>query len=551
MFTRWLNVKLIAAEKAMHEGRIDDAFNLACERSVRDHRRGKEIITELRTPLLARARLHIQAGRYADAIMDLDRLATLGHADRESDDLRQRAMNELRGRQDQRQQSREAYEKAASDIRAGRLDSGRIALDQLGGDPRRADLENELDVRMRRSEQLLDEARSALRDDDVVAALRFWEDAAQRHGRTADTDRFALEIAARWRSLLDDTFTKGQIDRFNGLLRAGQALLRVDPMLEEFSSRSALLALAAAQFARGELSELRATLTRLGGAARDARWISDALEAVGGMIAAREQLLASPIGLVAAPVENSPRIVTAERRAAGDNRNLPGNRPAAPGLDRGAGIDPLAAATVSAEPAATRSPLLLLVDGTGSCLLLRRDTVRIGRSGSEREIDMPIPADVQSHHADIVRHGEDYFLVAYAAAKVNGRAANKTLLRDGDRITLGSSAKMTFRKPSDRSGSAVLLMADRARLAQDVDRVVLFDDSIMIGPDASCHVRTREGDTRLVAFTRDGGLHVRLRPHNNGGHAHPAEPMPLNETRDWGDIRLTLKPYDPRWMPAG
>ena len=98
---------------------------------------------------------------------------------------------------------------------------------------------------------------------------------------------------------------------------------------------------------------------------------------------------------------------------------------------------------------------------------------------------MPIPAELKSHHADVVRDGEDYFLVAHGPVRVNRRVVTRTLLRDGDRVVLGEKAKLVFHKPSVKSGTAVLKLSHRCRLAQDVSAVVLFHDTCLIGPQAS------------------------------------------------------------------
>ena len=80
MASRWLFVRIRAAERALQDGRIDEALAAATQPDVRDHRRGRRLLDELARPLVARARLHLQAGRYQPALEDLDRLSAIGHA---------------------------------------------------------------------------------------------------------------------------------------------------------------------------------------------------------------------------------------------------------------------------------------------------------------------------------------------------------------------------------------------------------------------------------------------------------------------------------------
>lgn len=189
-------------------------------------------------------------------------------------------------------------------------------------------------------------------------------------------------------------------------------------------------------------------------------------------------------------------------------------------------------------------PLLLLIDGTGSSLLVFHDVVRIGRLGGDAALDLPIPGDLQSHHADVVRDGDDYFLVAHGPTQVNRRTVQRTLLLPGDRIVLGSGVKLTFQKPSGKSGTATLQLSERSRLPHDVGQVVLFRESCVIGPQLHAHVRTREGQSRLVLFEHDGEL--RVRPTTADGRpGGPSEALPRRTTREIGDVRLTLIDYRP------
>jgi hypothetical protein len=184
----------------------------------------------------------------------------------------------------------------------------------------------------------------------------------------------------------------------------------------------------------------------------------------------------------------------------------------------------------------------MLVDGTGSCLVVSKPLVRLGRAGGS--VDVPFQQTVQAHHADILRDGEDYFLIAHGPARVNSRPVQRTLLKDGDRIVLADMAKMTFHQPSAKSASAVLKLSSRSRLPQDVEYVVLFEGTCTLGPLPSAHVRTREGESRIVLYEWEGRLFARSDP---SAQARPGRgvPLALGATQDFGDVRLTLKDYDP------
>lgn len=524
MFGNWTNVRIRTAEKALKQGRFDEAWACASRPEVQQESRGQRLLDELVRPLLARARLNAQAGAYREALDDLDRLAAVGRGGADADALRRRVVAELKEKHDRRAEAHDAVARATDDLKAGRLESGRLAIDRVDDSVRREQLQEELDARVQRSARLLEQAEAALAASDVHAAARFWEEAVTRHGRTAASDAFAVRLSAVARQELDAWLADGRLQRVEAGLSGLAALRKVDPGLTEIGGLLEICRAAAGCVQRGEWAGMRAALLRLISARGELRWVRAALDAAAEVAAAHERLLTSPLGALA-PLDAPAR------------RLNDANRETAAGEAWGARMAD-GAWTLRGEPR------LLLVDGAGSNLLVFRDTVRIGRLKGDAGVDVPIPGDVHSHHADVVRDGDDYFLVAHAAARVNGREVRRILLRDGDRITLGSNGRFTFRKPSAKSGTAVLALSDRCRLPQDVSQVLLFRDACVIGPQLHAHIRTREGATRAVLYEQDGGL--RVRPTTAEGRpAGASELLVLRKSQDVGDVRLTLTEYDP------
>jgi hypothetical protein len=308
------------------------------------------------------------------------------------------------------------------------------------------------------------------------------------------------------------------------LLHAAHGLIRFSPRLVELERHAGIVRQAGQRLSAQDHAGARDALLRLRGVQPGASWIAEALRGIDQILDRHAELVASPLGMFA------PREPDVGRPA--------GLEETVVALPRPRQIEP---ARVTNAGKLFGGPLLLLIDGTGSGLISASNVLRIGRAGSA--VDVPLPADVNSHHADVVREGDDYFLLARGPVQVNHRSVSRTMLRDGDRIVLGGNAKLVFRKPSVKSDSAVLLLGDRCRMAQDVSFVVLFKGTCLLGPQASCHIRTREGDTRLVLFDRAGEVFVR-RAGRDGLPTGPADGLPLASTREFGDIRLTLKTYE-------
>jgi hypothetical protein len=525
MFSRWMFARLKVAENALNDGRIDEAYERLSPPDIRGLRRAQKLLDAVGKSLLARARLRARAGHYAQALSDLNRLHMIGRMDNDAKTLRQRVEEEQRQRAGRHAERDGAFNRAARDIKAGRLESGQLAVDRLEDARRREQLREELDIRVQRSEQLLEQARGALAAGDVLTACRFWEEACGHHGRSRQSDALAADLVPVCRALMDEAFKSGRLDSLQAAVDAIPSLRAFAPSLSQFERLSELTQKAAEKLARADYVGLRETLLRLQAACGEVEWVKSTLKSVDEIDHAQSQLLSSPLGLLGTSLHKTGLFGKATPGFARHNRS---------GLEET--VYPAKGAALHDEP------LLMLVDGTGSVLLVTCNLIRLGRAGSQGGLEVPIPADIQSHHADIIRNGEDYFLVAHGPVRVNHKQIARTLLRHGDRIVVGSKAKMVFHKPSAKSDTAVLKLSSGCRLPQDVSLVVLFKGTCLCGPQSSCHVQTREGDTRLVLFDRSGELFVR-RAARDGRPTGPAAALPAHETCEFGDVRLTVKEY--------
>jgi len=505
---------MTAAEHALREGRIDEAYATAVQPDVRRDPRGQRLADALVKPLLARARLHRQAGRYREALADLDRLVALDRLSPEAAELRQQVSAAMQADACRHAIRQATYQEAAEQLRAGALESARAQLDRLSDAERREELAGELNRRVQRGAQLLSQATVALERGDVLSAARYWYEAVQRHGRTRQTDDFAARLAQVYCKSAEGWLEQGRLDQVLAAREQIEALAATQPTVGRFTLLAGLCARAAQQLATRDYGDLRETLLRVKGMCPSSDWVAAAVQALDQIARGQEALLAGPLGAV---VSVTPWSIAMETVDAG--------------------------ATSADPPAATLrldqcQPLLLIVDGGESSLLVTAAQVRIGRQGAA-DVQVPIPVELWSHHADVVRVGGDYFLTAYGPVEVNKQGVQRRLLCDGDRVKLGERGKFVFSKPSAKSESAVLRLSHRCRLAQDVSSVVLFRDTCLIGRGPACHVLARESETQAVLFERRGALYVRTL----GPGESAVRPVLVGEVLELGDLRVTVKPY--------
>ncbi|HZT80893.1 MAG TPA: FHA domain-containing protein [Gemmataceae bacterium] len=153
--------------------------------------------------------------------------------------------------------------------------------------------------------------------------------------------------------------------------------------------------------------------------------------------------------------------------------------------------------------------LLLWIDGVGAYLVCLGPRVTIGQATADATVDVPLFADVSRLHAVLTRDGEGYLLEAARSVQVNGRPAEKTLLRSGDRIALGASCELSFRKPAAVSASARLDVTSGHRLPLAVDGILLMADTLLLGPGPQAHVEMPDLEKPVVLFRHKDGLGVR------------------------------------------
>lgn len=517
MFGNWNNARVKAADRALQDGRLDEAVDRLIAIQDRKGHSLETVLDDAARALAARARLQAQAGRPQDALADLNKLQQLGKLDAESAALAQRLGADMRVQAADQNQAAEAAAVARQRLGAGALDSVREALNGVGDPVLRKPLEQELTTRQRRIQERLEQARAAFAKCDIAVALRHWNEALQI-GRTRECDDLAHQLGTSVLQALEEAFRAGKLDRWSGLAAQARPLAAFVPQVRERLALASQIEAAGKRLGANDFAALKPDLLRLK-AAGGARWIEDALKALDQIEDLRAALLAGPLGLA-----------------------FIGNSTLTPQNARGvAATDPLRGDADHAS-APARDPLLMLVDGAASVLLVFNDVTRIGRLGGGAAVEVPIPGDLLSHHADIVRAGEDYFLVAHGPATVNAAPVARVLLRDGDRIRLGGNTQFVFRAVSQRSESAALLLSSRARLEQDVSQVILFKTTCLIGPQSHCHLQVRDTRERLVLFERQGRLFLRNAA-ETGLAINPVAALPLDATTQFGELRLTVKRF--------
>lgn len=520
MFSDLVFVRLRAAEKALRDGHLDEAYRLVSASDLKDHKRAVAVREGLAEKFLERAKAHFDGDRFREALLDLDKAEAGQSLLAKIAELRGHVKMVMNAMQQDAELHKRKLDEARRRIEQGSLVAGdRIlqAIPAVGGEAEY--LRNQVQQRVEDASNLLKLAEQLMKQGHFAGAAERIRKAKQRDAHNEATLSLENQLCAKVLGHVRESLLSGKValaaDELNGLGSLGADM----PAKREMSDILALLHEAGSAVRAGRYADARASILKLLGAIPGAKWLQ--------LVASRlEQIEQLQLALRASPIVDRVRVVNHEL---GPMRN---DRP----LDETMAI-PSRAAAGSSQP----NRLLLLVDGGGSFLIVRSPNASIGRAAADAPADVPLFSDLTERHAAITRVDEDYFLFSDKEIEVGGKRTQRHLLRDGDRVTLGRKAKLDFLVPSRQSTTAVLDLSDTTKMPHDVRRVVLFHRHAMIGAGTSAHLRCRNVSSPLLLFERNGELWVR--PKGDGRVDTEARPLRLGAPLEIGGVGLVLSPW--------
>ncbi len=161
------------------------------------------------------------------------------------------------------------------------------------------------------------------------------------------------------------------------------------------------------------------------------------------------------------------------------------------------------------SPLALPKRFFLWIDGVGAYLVCLSNRISIGQATGEGPVDVPLFADVSRIHAALTRDSECYLLEASKAVSLNGHVAEKAVLQNGDRITLGNSCQMKFELPVPGGLSARLSLSGGRRLPMAVDGVLLMADMLVLGSGEKVHVHIPELEKPVYLIRQKDQLFIK------------------------------------------
>lgn len=572
MFGRLGAVRIKAAEDALSKRRLDEAFEIATAPDLAGDRRARQLLARLAEPLLQRGQDHLLDKRFPEALADFERAAQCGCAPEKINEWRVRALNALQDARDAEGARQAVIAAARERIAVGNLNSAAMVLERApAGDPARTAAEEEIARRTQQAAEALQTAKAALKDDQVSTAVDRYLAARALHAQLDGMTEMETKLVEHVVAEAAADFKVGRLRRAEqgvAVLRdVGRGRVERTEIEEALHlAREAAKALADDRYAKASV-----LLGRLTQGGPEAKWINDVREHLRALEDHRRALLEGPLGLVLGhevPSVVSTGVSNHEAPAALGETAPPGARrristeavnetpySACPqkaqearpgevrrGHDRGIPgvvqqLDPRVGVVGEPGVGSLPSRLLLRIDGVGSFLLLRSERIGIGRAGPGATADLQLVSDLSERQAEIIRAGEDYFVVAKSGVQLAEQHVDHALLQHGDRIRLGNRIRLKFLRPSQKSPTAVLDLGDGVRTTTDVRRVILWSGPLLMGSTRECHIHLSLSAAGMILMEREGRL--LLKPMGGGA----AVPLAVGTATEAGEVRLTVTPW--------
>lgn len=530
------NLRLRQAETAFAEGRLNEAARLVDQPGVRDHRHGQLLLTRIVDALVNRGQEHLRAGRLAEASADCEEARRLAGEQSSVAKLSSDLANASRDAQKQATRNHQVAVEVGREIARGELDLGEKLLARLeAGHPPTASVAGKMSDQIGVSRDRIDAAIHRARHEveaghtrQAVAAILNLQKLSPSHPELVDLiDQVTAPVVSELWNQID----AARLDRVADLIESVRPLVDFDPDLTEVSRAIEFAKEINVLLEAGRFSEAQLSIRQLTPLLRQVNWLSELADKLAKATDLIVEIQSSPLSLL--------------DHSSGDRCcNQPDNQNWNSAAARSPNLLPL-------QDTSLPERLILQIDGVGSAMLLRQSEVSIGASGHSKRSDIELAGYPDGGSLKLDRRAGSYQMTAVGTrdVSVNEQPGRSRSLKDGDSVRIGRRCRFRFRRPSADVPSAVLELIGTRLSRPDIRSVVLFDETLVIGPGRSSHLLTANLDLPLILFVRDGVLYVRsglpdrAQRFARNGDSLNAVPLQLNTPAEVGNSRITILPF--------
>ena len=510
----------------MNDGRLDEAFGLVADAAIRRHRRGQDLVGRLLRALVQRCRDHLAGGRLSQALADSDKAARLGGIASQVAAVRGEVAEAMASRR--REAGRQAGDLAAA---RANIDRGRLTLaegclpTETDGSDQADHLQRDLAHRRAAAVDAAERTQPARDRGDWIAGVDALLAARSEGLVGVRIDGLTAHVTGLLAERIRAELIEGRTDRAALLLGRLVDLSGSDPQVRELGVVVRQCRQASEWIRTGEPARAEEALRRLASILPEAAWVANAANRCQAAAAQLGGLRAGPLGLLFAAQVDDPGDPVTNATPAPQPSEIHANPPKAP-----------LAATPLPET------FLMRIDGVGSYLIARGESVTIGPISSSDRPRVGLLTDPATPTVTLERVEEDYFLRSARPVMVNDRPTTDAMLTGGEKIALSPRCRLEFTRPNAASTSAVLSLSG-ARLPQaDTRGVVLMDRQVVLAPGSLGHIRAEDLVEPIVLHLNDGRLVCRATPvrTTDRKRVDPVGAIPLDTPVRVGPLTIVL-----------
>ncbi len=214
MFGGLFKARLKAAETALADGRVDEAFRLATAPDLADQNRAKKVLHQAGEKLFERAEAHYQAGRCAEALIDLGKAEQAGVKPGRIGDLRAIVRAAAEENQRDQQSRRGRLEAAQQKLANGSLRAAEQILERASAadEPARK-LKQQAGDREKRAAELFKEVKQYVNENHLSKAVERFRDARRLHAKDKQVAEWERVLVDKIVGNVNHSLQSGRLNR--------------------------------------------------------------------------------------------------------------------------------------------------------------------------------------------------------------------------------------------------------------------------------------------------------------------------------------------------
>ncbi len=533
-----LNLRLKQAETAFNGGCLDEAFELADDREIRQQRRGQELIGKLAMALADRGRNHLQNHHLNQALNDCRKAEILAGNIPQIASLKQAVTDAVNNRQQNQQHNGDKFKHVLRHIEQGWLSSAEQILDGAGDDHGHTELLKEkINARRQDLEIAMKKAREALERSDLSAAFQTLQDCGKVREQRRELAELWGKITQNALQITQDTLAQGRLDLTKWYLETLAPHMNNNLQWQELQHIYEQLQRAARHIRQGKFRPGLNTLRQVQNILPDYPWLNNAIEQLHKTAEALETIQTGPLGWVLPP--------STQPDDSGENLPTKPSPSFITPFDEPAMKQSINTYNAALMPEPLPEKYILQLDGIGSYLILRNPKITIGPISGNKPADIGLVAGPDIPQVIIERMDEDYFLRSRGPVRVGGavlNSPNKKLLGSQEKIELSPRCYLEFKRPHAASATAIVSFSGARYPQMDIRNAVLLDREIIIGPGKSAHIRNERANETITLVDKDGRLTCRSEEPViiDGKPAEKTDRLPLETPIKMGSLSMVL-----------